>query len=499
MRTMHFPRMPGCCRARRLTLVATIGFTLGIASNIAPARASVQHAPGGTKAAGTEQDTRKTPDTSDGAPIALNRLIEGDHMVTARPGALLRTGASSRFYPVAIMETPRRLEVLDPTPRRGFLRVKMPDGSPALLPAEACEAIDDRSVRVTRPTRLIALHARGGPEASWKSLLDQPLRPGSRLDVIDVVRDRHGGIRSYIVVAPADAAAWLSLDQIIPLPDPDAPSSVEHDEGDAPQAGGSAVGDAQDDGDTEPEAAQSQADAGKESGSSLMEAMVPPGTEEESSRAGGATVASAPSNLATNTPAPVIEQGGDADATTAREQEALDPAELEALYQRARQSDTFEDELEALLAEHRRTLAALPEDPFNERLRRQLERRIAYLEARIAFRDGPERLAAQRATMPRISEQLREKLERLRAGNEYQLIGRLVISRVYDGKRLPRLYRVRSADALGRTLGYVRPQEGQDLTPYLDRIVGIAGTIEDGPAGSRIVTPERVELLDETP
>ncbi len=490
MRTRQYPRRPARAVTLQTTCLALIGFQVGFLSSNTAAQIPPQNAP----ARGGESGARPAAPSDADSPHASTRLIDAEGMITARPGALLRTAPNARFYPIVIIETPQRLEVVDPIPRKGFVRVALPPETSALVSAEACEAVDDRSVRVTRPTRLIALHARSGPEASWKSLLDNPLRPGSRLEVVDVVRDRMGGIQAYLVAAPSDASAWIAVDQIVPLPEP---KPVEQTQGDVPEAEPARENDTPEAGDI-PDVGSENAgtrrtatDEPVEAGSNLMEAMVPPGAEAP----GG--VEPAPSNLATNAPAALIEQGSS--DTPSAEQEALDPAELEAVYQRARQSDTFEDELEALLAEHRRTLASLPNDPFNERLRRQLERRIAYLEARIAFRDGPERLAAQRAAMPRISEQLREKLERLRAGNEFQLIGRLVVSRVYDGKRLPRLYRVRSADALGRTLGYVRPQEGQDMTPYLDHIVGVAGSVEEGPVGSRIVIPSRVEILDETP
>ncbi len=492
MRTMRLPRRQAHGTTMQALCLASIGLLVAPLSS----NTFAQQPP---EAPTRGPDAHGSPSPSANAVPDAAAFIDPDGMVTARPEAALRIGPSDRFYPVVILDTPHRLRVVDPLPRKGFLRVALPEGTPALLPAQACEAIDDRSVRTTRPTRLLALHARSGPEASWKSLLDEPLRPGSRLDVVDVVRDRIGGIDAYIVEAPAGATAWLSIDQIVPLPEPqdESPSGPTDAGAGEPHAGDPPTDAALDDDASRRGDQRDSTDRDAES--SLMEAMIPPGAEPASSGKASPAGEPRPTNLATNTPAAVIEQGSDTSSPIPGEQEALDPAELEALYQRARQSESFEDELEALLAEHRRTLASLPEDPFNERLRRQLERRIAYLEARIAFRDGPERLAAQRATMPRISEQLRQRLERLRAANEYQIIGRLVISRVYDGKRLPRLYRVRSADALGRTLGYVRPQDGQDLTPYLDRVVGIAGTVEEGPAGSRIVTPERIELLDETP
>ena len=49
-----------------------------------------------------------------------------------------------------------------------------------------------------------------------------------------------------------------------------------------------------------------------------------------------------------------------------------------------------------------------------------------------------------------------------RKGRPYQLVGRLVVSNVYNGERLPKMYRIQSVsrvDGSPRTLGYVTPAE----------------------------------------
>jgi len=79
------------------------------------------------------------------------------------------------------------------------------------------------------------------------------------------------------------------------------------------------------------------------------------------------------------------------------------------------------------------------------------------------------------------------------------MVGRLAPSAVYNGDRLPLMYRVQSVDPLTgpRTIGYVRPQEGQRLDGSLGQIVGIIGSTTDDDALSlRIIRPERVDVLD---
>lgn len=448
-------------------------------------------------------------------------VLRGDStVVVEREGAALRCGPSERYYPVARLTPGTLLKVLEADPRGGFLRVAYAPEQSVYVPKEAVESKDDRSLRVVRPTRLTALHAEAGVGGSWRSVLGEPLRVGSELVIHEAIRSETGEITGYKVEPPAGASAWVAIADLQRMGDNshvvDPREAREAGEGTPPESGD--------------RNAVPQTGGGELGRRSLLEAMVPPtggtaapiivsaggepGFDSSSpDSAGGQTgdVAAVPGRstpnggaldgangpqaraLATNTPTVVIEQGisGGAPRT-----EALSVIDLEALYQSARSSETFEDELEALLAEHRRTLEATPDDSFNERLREQLRQRIAYIEMRIAFRDGPAKIAAQRASAPRISEQLQRRLDELRAGQEYVMIGRMVISRVYDGERLPKLYRIRSADALARTLGYVKAGD-KDLRPYLDRVVGIAGPVESGPGGARVVTAVRVDLLDE--
>ena len=63
----------------------------------------------------------------------------------------------------------------------------------------------------------------------------------------------------------------------------------------------------------------------------------------------------------------------------------------------------------------------------------------------------------------------------------YDAVGRLLASSVYDGRTLPRMYRLVD-QATGRSLAYVRPESPVDTTPYLGRLVGIIGETAYDPA-----------------
>ena len=81
------------------------------------------------------------------------------------------------------------------------------------------------------------------------------------------------------------------------------------------------------------------------------------------------------------------------------------------------------------------------------------------------------------------------------ANSRYIIMGRLSVSRVYDGGKLPQLYRLQEPGT-GRTVAYLRPSEEVDLVPMLGQLIGIVGDKSYDP-GLRLtlVTPRRIDLL----
>ncbi len=77
----------------------------------------------------------------------------------------------------------------------------------------------------------------------------------------------------------------------------------------------------------------------------------------------------------------------------------------------------------------------------------------------------------------------------------YAAVGRLDASTIYDGKRLPRLLRIR--DETGRTLGYVEPDERFEYANLLGHRVGVVGEkIDDGGLRVLLIEPRRIDVLD---
>ena len=128
------------------------------------------------------------------------------------------------------------------------------------------------------------------------------------------------------------------------------------------------------------------------------------------------------------------------------------------------------------------------------------EKRLAELRIRqIEIRREVQRRLATLHKLENRNDVDRERIENAKvaiiARADYTMVGRLNASRVYDGKRLPLLYRLQDPVG-GRTLGYVKPTKGVDLTPGLGRMVGLVGT-KSYDAGYRlmIVTPRRFDIF----
>lgn len=88
-------------------------------------------------------------------------------------------------------------------------------------------------------------------------------------------------------------------------------------------------------------------------------------------------------------------------------------------------------------------------------------------------------------------------IDRLIANRQYLVAGRLVPSTVYDGGRLPLMYRLVSIDpAINRTIAYIVPSAELQLEQKTGAIVGVLGdgTIEPSSL-VQIIKPTVVDVL----
>lgn len=203
---------------------------------------------------------------------------------------------------------------------------------------------------------------------------------------------------------------------------------------------------------------------------------------------------------ATATPA-TAEPPADPVVVTIVEEEAeapVDPLadvtieEAEAAWEAVKKSPHDDAELEALQLVFV-SIAARETAPASEK--RLAELRIRQIELRREVRNRLDKLDK----LENRNDVDRERIENAKvaiiARADYTMVGRLNSSRVYDGKRLPLLYRLQDPVG-GRTIGYVKPTKDVDLEPGLGRMIGIVGT-KSYDAGYRlmIVTPRRFDIF----
>jgi hypothetical protein len=168
--------------------------------------------------------------------------------------------------------------------------------------------------------------------------------------------------------------------------------------------------------------------------------------------------------------------------------------ELEGTLTRVRRAggQTLEDSLDELIAEYQRSLS----NTQTPSVRQALTTRLDWLRLRKSARD--QRLALQAALRDAqdFRADVRRERDAWRSAAGYDIVGRLVPSAIYDGRTLPRMYRIVAAGegGLTRTIGYVRDEPGMDLEALVGDVVGVAGDARlDTALRLRVITPRRID------
>jgi hypothetical protein len=334
----------------------------------------------------------------------------------------------------------------------------------------------------SRPTGDADAHV--DPDRSSKPLVrlipEGPDGTGDRLKITGRFQD--GGRTWLLVTPPARAEAWVYATFLEPAKPEDIPAGM----GSAPK----------------PVAAEPTTPATE---------STEPKPEEVIAETAVITIESTPEEATTEETEVIVETetvestsdavGTEDEARSTDEQEADEPVdpladvtieEAETAWEVVKESPHDDAELEALQLVFVSIAARENASPTEKRL---AELRIRQIELR---REVQRRLATLHKLEDR-NEVDRDRIENAKvaiiARADYTMVGRLNSSRVYDGKRLPLLYRLQDPVG-GRTLGYVKPTKDVDLTPGLGRMVGLVGT-KSYDAGYRlmIVTPRRFDIF----
>ena len=428
--------------------------------------------------------------------------IEPVWRVINREGVAVRSGPDPVFYTVAEYGTGRMLLVDGIT--GAHARVRYPEDLGVMVPADEVRAVSDQVVELVRASSLRAPSALNGITGSLKGVYETDLPVGTRLTVRETIRGDRGQVLGYRVAAPTPPVAAGHAWAFVPA---DALRDATPAEIEAHQR---ILG-------VTPPAQPQAQPTNPANPTPATAAPVTPATStpanpvQQPAQQPSAPVDGVP--VSTETPAQPAAQPGitaipgepvrtDAPVATPTQSPAQIRAskleDLEASLEASRRLTPaqLDEALEELLAEYSRTRAETTDD---ERLAAQLDMRIEWLKLRIATRDQRRAIESAMTSATDRSRQLDRQVSQWRQGRAYALVGRLVVSTVYNGERLPRMYRVQTVspvDGATRTLGYVTPNA--EIEAKLGRVVGVVGEPRFDPQLRLvIIRPDQIDVMPE--
>ncbi len=428
--------------------------------------------------------------------------------VVKESGAVMRSGDMPRFYRVADLAPGSIVRVLDEVD--GWAQVAYPETLNAYVEASKARKLDARTVELTEASTLLAPSALLGASGSWCALYSQALPAGTKLELVEEAVGIDQKVSKYLVKPPrgtnpprgfvrAEELRSATPEEVArtPFGQPAQPAVKPEVKPEQPPV--------QPQNQTPQNPAPTNPPVNPPSNPPTNPPAVQPSNVTPSQPAnypgvnnsllrpmesGELPEVKPDPTLATNgEPAPAVPTGNVTTLTINQLNQAF--ADMRALPQ-----DKMDAGLEELLAECRRSAAALSAEP---ELVSAINQRIEWVNLRIKLRD--ERRAIQQ-TLDQADAQagdLASKVEQWQSSRGYILVGRVAPSTLYDGKRLPLMYRVESVDGPGfaRTIGYLRPEEGKNFDDKIGAVVGVIGkTMYDDVLGVRIIKPERLDPLD---
>lgn len=383
------------------------------------------------------------------------------YVVTTADGAQLRCGQGAGFYRIGRLDAGQVLAVIGESNQ--WLHVYTPLGTEAYVSPDAVIAsLDARWVTLRTERSLRHVNPRTGKRGSWKPMFDAPLPAGTRLQVVTFEDSGAARQRAYRVIAPRGATAYIEA-SVVRAATADEIALFKASVG-APAGHGDLL----------------------RPGVEIVGPNGPSNAQDESQRTPGGEFVSGsdgqPDRRSESAPGLLLPGT---------------PDRLEAAFQAVKGQPALEAEYDEMIAEFRRAIEALGDRPDIAPLRAAYQQRLDYLLLRKEIQAA--RLASRRSLedLDRQTESLADTLLEMDKNRRYVVIGRLTTSIVYDGQRLPLMYRIQSVgDRVPHTLGYLKPGTGFDLAAKVGRVVGVEGTtLLDQSLRLNVVTPTRVDVL----
>jgi hypothetical protein len=397
--------------------------------------------------------------------------LDAPYVAVGEDGAALRCGAGTTWYIVDRLKPGVLLRVEGE--EDNWLRVEYPRGMSAVVKAHEGEHDPKKGiVTLTRNSALWALDDKDPYiESCYKRIFrEKLLTAGTTLKYIGPVQDRRGNLAGFEVEAPRGATGY-----VLPA---DVRQATEQ-ELQALRAARAAekVSMPQSTADTPAETEQVQTaeepDATPETPRTRVEVVETEVIEEEPSEE--PIEPAVATDLASH------------DAT-------LD--DLDEAFMRLQRQSLEEAEFGPLIDEYTALRERLPDEPGADVTRAYIDARIELLTIRSEVQNKLRRLAEVREESKTARADFDALVASMTDAQSYTAVGRLMPSAIYNGNRLPRMYRVQSIGSGGRTIAYVLPGPDMPLEGMLGSIVGVRGMMEaETSARVRVIRPETVDLL----
>ncbi len=486
------------------------------------------------------------------APAGLHaQMVEVKpyYAVTTQDNVPLKAGDMDGYYNVAVLDKGQILRVT--AEGDGWAQVGYPQGLTTYINAHEAKAVDgDSPAKVIETIKVTALKAPNkgaGFTPSWQRAVPQghELAIGTRLTVVREIHNDDGSLLGYEVAAPKEARGYVKVAFLRTATEAEIASyeaslqraeqtkatedTKQADQPDAKTPAASepsASGQDQDEADTRTGNTHTQdtqavsdhptdeaSDATSDTGDLTLVAPDDADHDASADHAGAdepakneepANAPSTDGQLAAAEPAEAA--GNQPESVTTIAQGNASPGQrpigsltdLAKAFDEVQRQPAESAELDELASEFRRTISSLGTDPASQRIREALLGRLKLLELRIATRNKLRELRARRQQISSSMSVVQQRIKAFQSTRGYQFVGRLVKSTVYDGQRLPVMYRIVSVSGLvPHTVGYIDPRNSTlDIESKLGKIVGILGESQlDEALQLRIIHPERIDVL----
>ncbi len=415
----------------------------------------------------------------------------------------LRCGDSPSWYTVANLKRGQLLKVNGES--FDWYRVEYPKGTRVWIVAREAQIIENGTrIETTRAAQPRAISASSPTtESSYRRVsLDTIIQPGTKFRYIGPINNNAGQADGYIIPAPEGSSGFVIAAATRRATETEVREFLAKRDGEAEQPAGNQAeqnkpapevpaNDPATDPGTETETAQPQQPQNQTPPANDPPAQ-PQGTDASTDPAGEST-----GELEMGSDESAIENAEDTQNLSPLEVVVQRSTQLDEAYAAVASQEVADAEIQPLIEEYRQLIVLATETDLAADVRRYAQARIDLLTIRLELQQAMQELAAIRSATDEAAQDFDALDENLAGRRDYIVVGRLVPSAIYNGKRLPLMYRLQSVDGgSGRTLAYVTPNEDIAIDSMLNSIVGVAGRVRPREnSGVRIIEPTIIDVL----